>query len=116
MAMNILKVYVPAPGTFLAIRIIKGSGIVGRSLGPEAGGRIRIDYEGAKHNPSNIRTYEDKLFHAAGRHLQNYPTVARSWVPAEELIEIGEYFVDDETWERRLVITDHETHQKWTGK
>ena len=71
----ILTVYVPARP---ALHIRDGSGIVG-SPGDE-GGRVRIDYEGNIYGSPALRTYATRVFHAAGRHLTRYPTIARAWV------------------------------------
>jgi len=69
-----LKIYVPAPGSFMATLIKQGSGIVGSAcpvIGAREGTpveeeRVSIDYEGNVNGASNIVTWEDKVFHAAG--------------------------------------------------
>jgi hypothetical protein len=111
MAIYNLKIYVPKPGTWSERSIAAGSGIVGRPVRD----LIRIDYEGGIYG-ANF-SYEEKLFHAAGRHLYNegegYPTVARSHTPPADLIEVGDYIVDTSTWRVEMVITDQATLDRW---
>lgn len=91
-----LNVYVPKIGTNAHATIDAGSGIVGTVV---AGGEVRIDFEGNRYRTDNIRTWADKVFHAAGRHTFNegrgYPTVARAHVPSEDLTCVGTFVYDD---------------------
>ena len=93
--------YVPNAGSPLRISIREGSGIVGTDVPGDD--RVMIDYEGAIYGQSNIRTYEDRVWQAWGRHTENYPTVARAYVKREELIEVG--FLDPE---RREIHVDRQ--------
>ena len=87
-----LAIYVPAPGSPGCTGIIEGSGIVGT---PAAEDRVLIDYEGARYDQVNMVTWADRLVHAAGRHTQRYPTVARRVVRASELLEVGQFDPDE---------------------
>lgn len=80
-----LTVYVPTPNTLPTVA--PKSGIVGTRL-PDAE-HIQIDYEGAVYNQANIQTYADKLSIAAGRHTNQYSTIARMVVPSASLVGVG---------------------------
>ncbi len=84
----VLTVYVPHPEGYLGRTIAKGSGIVGV---PAEGGAVLIYYEGNIYGAQNIRTYEDKIYHAADRLVAKYPTVARTWAKPEDLVRVGTY-------------------------
>lgn len=86
-----IPIYVPAPDATLPY-IASGSAIVGNM--ESALGRIRIDYEGNIFNFQNLRHYADRVRHAADRHVNNYPTVARAWVMLNQLRIVGEYDTD----------------------
>src|SRR5436305_2608893 len=89
-------IYVPVADSHLRNMIRPGSGIVG-TADPDSG-RIVIDYEGAIYGQS--MSYEDKIFHAWGRHTHGehgYPTVARAWVESEQLLEVGFLTIADPT-------------------
>lgn len=81
-----LNVYVPNQGGAPSWIIAAGSGIVGTDYGDT----ITIDYEGNLYGAVNMVTWADRIYHAAGRHLQRYPTVARVRLPPMELIQVGE--------------------------
>lgn len=101
-----LGIYLPNPtlgpeGEFLAARIIDGSGIVGSNAEAWLAARhgevilaasstaLTIDYEGNRYGASNIKTWADRLVHAAGRHVECYPTVARAVCQPEAVIHVG---------------------------
>jgi len=113
-----LMLYVPNLDTWIGRTIKKGSGIVGSFAlltGIEGGEKlsgnrkIRIDYEGGAH----IKTWEDKVFHAAGRHVVRYPTVARAWVDESSLIEVGTFRCDDDWKNKVYEITNPEALEAW---
>jgi hypothetical protein len=52
---------------------------------------VLIDYEGQAYGQANLHVYADRVLHAADRHRQRYPTVAREKVHEEELIRVGDY-------------------------
>ncbi len=86
-------VYVPRrEGTKFSIA--KGSGIVGRphEIIP---GTTMLDYEGNLYGAENLRTYGERVMHAASRAVEQYPTVARMGLHTETLkenfVEIGTY-------------------------
>jgi hypothetical protein len=87
-----------APGEGLTIGIARGSGIVGREqslLYQQRPGRILVDFEGTIHGPvANIRTYADRVWHAAGRHMEQYPTMARQELPLASLVPVGRLWGD----------------------
>lgn len=99
------NLYVPAKDT---LGIMLGSAIVGR---PIADGQVLIDYEGNKHDVTNLRTYADRVFSAAGRQSVGYPTVARSIVNDEWLSLVGSF--DTET--QVIRVTNDAQLAKWLG-
>jgi hypothetical protein len=62
--------------------IAKGSGITAKSLRDN----FQIDYEGNLYGACNMKTYEQRLLHAASRGMENYPTVARIWLSKADML------------------------------
>lgn len=83
---NRYRLYVPAPG--IGTHIDAGSAIVG----DRKGDFLDVHYE--RGGPSNVRTFEEKIAHAAGRRTTRYPTVARSALPATDLVDVGSVAYD----------------------
>jgi len=108
-----LKIYVPRPGTSLARVIQAGSGVVGGAVSGRDGYPVCVDYQGNLYGTGNIQTWEDKVFHAAGRHVTNYPTIARAWAMANELIEVGVFRCGDNWKNPSYEITDPEALNQW---
>ena len=81
---NGLAVYVPSDVRLVAT-IRTGSGLVGS---PE-NGRVMVDYEGAIYDQPSMARFADRVAHAAGRHVESYPTTARIWVKPEVLTRVG---------------------------
>lgn len=104
-----LSVYVPKVGTPLDHTAIEGSAIVGSpyKIGDEE--RVRVDYEGSVFGQHP--DYRTKLLHAAGRHITSYPTVARMFVPRDDLMFVGSYDPDSKT----LEIHDSAPLVNWLG-
>jgi hypothetical protein len=109
-----LNVYVPAPGRYTPIEA--GSGIVGVETHDQMGeptGSVVVDYEGNFFGAANIVTWADRIHHAASRHVNRYPTTARSLLPADHLIAVGIY-----DYERGTLIVpgEHEARiAAWLG-
>lgn len=97
-----LAVYVPARDRLRTIN--PRSGIVGTPAATRYAAsstdQVVIDFQGE--GPSvNIRTWADRVHHAAGRHVWGldpgrpfgggYPTIARTAVPPDELVRVGTY-------------------------
>jgi hypothetical protein len=105
--MSDLRVYVPAGELpWLA----PGSAIVGQPFGDH----VLADYEGNLYGAENIKTYADRALHAAGRHVwkgHGYPTVARRFLSASDLVEIGVY--DTTSWS--LYVGNREALASWLG-
>ena len=56
---------------------VKGSGIVGSySLRREV---LQVDFEGNLYGAENLKSYWERLYHSAGRHVTGYATVAREY-------------------------------------
>lgn len=118
--MTQVTVYVPAAGYEKQLGIKAKAAVVGTpTTNPDAPGPIvasilgkglvTIDYEGGLYD--NMTSYADKLLHAAGRHVERYPTVARQFVPEDLVLAVGTY--DTET--RELVVDDSEKLGSWLG-
>lgn len=101
-----LTIYVPVLGQLPTI--LPRSAIVGPDHAKD--GYITIDFEGALHASEAHATYEGRLVSAAGRHLQNYPTVARMSVPEDDLCPVGLY---DGAAQRIERIDARETLARW---
>ena len=83
-----LNVYVPKPDRLPQIQ--PGAGIIGtdRHDNPM---RILVDYEDNRSAAVNIRTYADRLAHAADRHLTGYPTSNRLLADPDDLLLVGTF-------------------------
>lgn len=81
-----LNVYMPAPNTLPWIR--PHSGIVGTPVPDDPTG-VLIDFEGNVYDAANLRTWRERIATAQDRHRTQYPTVARGFVEASDLILIG---------------------------
>lgn len=91
-----LSIVIPAAEaarTHPSLRYIRpGSGIVLRERE-----HAILDFEGNLYGAENLRTYRERLMHAAGRARDNYPTVARTFLDSvEDLVFVGTY--DTDTW------------------
>ena len=73
------------------LRWIKsGSGIVGRDA-PDDPDYLVIYFEGNVYGASNIKTFADRVYHAADRMESHYPTIATAYVTRTSLVEIGKF-------------------------
>ena len=106
----LLTIYVPVDPALKAV-IRGGSGIVGSPAGGDKG-LILVDYEGGLYGCADHRTLAGRLYHAAGRHVQRYPTVARMMAPADKLQAVGTYCTD--RWEI-VDVTDLDAVEAWLG-
>lgn len=104
---GVLDVYVPVAGSALEQAIAPRSAIVGSEVA--GSDRVRIDYEGNLYGAESMVRYEDKLLHAASRHVTRYPTVARRVVEADQLLRVGSYSYP----QRRLDVDDGEALESW---
>lgn len=104
----ILNILVPKRGTTVLFSIRRGSGIVGSK---EDDGLLRVDYEGNIYGMQGMHTYEERVFHAADRHAQRYPTVARLHAPEEAFYIVGT--IDTDTWHITLDPTMKNIINDW---
>jgi hypothetical protein len=101
-----LDVYVPK---LAALPVIEpGAGIIG-SPRADHPGKLLIDYEDNRAGAINIRTYADRVLHAADRHLTGYPTSKRLLVDADDLLRVGTF----DTCSRVVEVNDSETLESW---
>jgi hypothetical protein len=98
-----LTVYVPRAGAELGIA--PGSAIVGELADD---GRVLIHYEGNLYG--GHPRFEDRLLHAHGRHVVQYPTVARSLVAPHEIVAVGSYAPDRDP---KFVIDEPQLLDAW---
>ena len=81
-------VYIPTGASI----IDPGSGIVGRNFaGSHPWHGIEVYFEGNRFGSSNIKTFADRVYHAADRMVTNYPTVARAVMPVADLERVGTF-------------------------
>jgi hypothetical protein len=71
-----LLILVPKPDA--RVTPIKGSAII-TSNPDKIDELVRVDFEGNIYNSEYYKTFWLRLFHAAGRHTERYPTVAREF-------------------------------------
>lgn len=83
-----LRIYVPREGSSARAAVAERSGVVGS---PGEDGCLILDYEANMHGAVNIKTFADKVHHAAGRHTARYPTRARTEVDTDAVVEVGVY-------------------------
>lgn len=99
--------YVPAPG--VGTHIDAGSAIVGETRE----GLHDVHYE--RGGASNVRTFEERIAHAAGRRTTRYPTVARSAMPLDDLIRVGSVSYDEVLGHWYIdEIVDPDALEAWT--
>jgi hypothetical protein len=101
-----LNVYVPKLAALPAIQ--PGTGIIG-SPRLDHPGRLLIDYEDNQAEAINIRTYADRVMHAADRHLTGYPTSKRMLVDAGDLLPVGIF----DTSSGLVEVSDSEALESW---
>ena len=82
-------IFVPEQGDISAHGIRAGSAIVGAPV-PGAD-RVVVYYEGAVYGQSQMVRFADRVFHAHGRLVERYPTVARMALPRTSLVEVGTF-------------------------
>jgi len=84
-----IVVYVPAGGHPATQGIARGSAIVGL---PDPGSEeVRISFEGAIYDQSEMRTLADRAAHAYGRLRDRYPTAGARVVPRGALVAVGTF-------------------------
>lgn len=105
--MTTTTLYIPVPDALHTI--LPGSGIVGTDHGE----RVLVDYEGNRYGSESFKTYADRCLHAAGRHVTNYPTIARAFMPANQLRPVGTF--DDLFGEVHLDAGQEATLAQWLG-
>lgn len=82
-------VFVPREGDRSTKGIRRGSGVVGA---PQPGAeRVAVYYEGAIYEQPELARLADRVFHAHGRLVENYPTVATMAVARASLVEVGTF-------------------------
>jgi hypothetical protein len=74
---------------------------------------VRIDLEdnryGARRPTDDPEVYIDCLRRAAGRHVENYPTIARMLVERAELVAVGRFDYEANV----LTVTDRQALVEW---
>jgi hypothetical protein len=104
---DVLQVLVPRPGTGAALRIVRGSGVVGvAGLTPT----IVVHFEGNIYGAENLRTFDQRVQHAADRLRTGYPTSARGTFPRHDFDVVGTVRVDVDD---ALIITDTARVRDW---
>ena len=105
--MNRLGIYVPKDGTALSLHP-RGTGFVGE---PRSG-YLLVHYE-EPGNISNIKTFEDRLNHAAGRLAARYPTSKMSGPQPKEMNLVGFVTHCEEVGWYISLITNQALLEEW---
>lgn len=104
--MTSIDVYVPNPdhqGGLQTSGIDPKSAIVGRRMvGHDPESPVLIYYEGNRYGAANIVTFADRCMLAAGRLIDNAPTVATRLVHCDAVIRVAGYLPDH----RRVQVDD----------
>jgi hypothetical protein len=94
-----LAVYVsdpdaPADAARTVAHIDRGSGIVGKRIveADPAESPLLVYYEGNRYGAENMRLYAERVYHAASRMQEDYPTVATSVVRRDALLHVGWWY------------------------
>lgn len=103
-----LTLYVPAPGSIAGKGLLPGSAIVGDPSRPR-GDLLSIHFEGNRYGADSMSLYVNRVLHAYGRLVANYPTTAKMHAPMGELIPIGTC----DTW--GTYILDPVKLNQWVG-
>lgn len=107
-----IVVYLPNGGDPATADIVRGSAIVGcPRFGSE---EVTVYFEGAIYDQHNVRTLADRAKHAAGRMIEQYPTIATRVVPREALTAVGTF----DLREGRIMLTGPSSERavaEWLG-
>lgn len=101
--------FVPAGAD--AFGIDPGSAIVA-GVSQRGQERVIVHYEGNRYGAQNMRRYDERCLHAAGRAATRYPTVAKSSLPSDQLRVVGTYDLTT----RHISVADASALQAWLGQ
>ena len=108
-----LKIYVPRPGSWPAHKMAAGSGAVGRPLSDERW-EIVVYFEGNLFYVKDLDTWEARVHRAAGRCLQQYPTIDKGLFEPKDLIQVGVYTCEDLRCHGHVIeVTDRDSLNLW---
>lgn len=74
--------------------------------------RIFVHFEGNRFGAENMRRYDERCLHAAGRAATRYPTIARASIGADNLVFVGTY---DLVKMAVMTLDNPEPLQAWIG-
>lgn len=112
--MPMLHVLAPRPGAPAAAVIDAGSGIVmDMAAWVMRGDPAIVYFEGNRYDVPNLRSFEERVRHAADRLVERYPTIARACFPRDQFDVIGTYVFEAGCRHRTLDITDQEALDAW---
>lgn len=87
--MNPIAVYVPKPEHFAKYSMIYPAGTAFvTAAAPNAQSAV-FYYEGNTYGACNLRAFEERACHAAGRLIERYPTIAKTMIDLNELTLVG---------------------------
>lgn len=81
-------------------------------LKPIACDRYMVHYESNRYGVSNMQRFVEKVFHAAARAVENYPTLASSALLKTDFKVVGKF---DYTTREITEITDPDALREWVG-
>lgn len=108
--MPVLTIFIPAAGRAAFLGVDPGSAIVG--MLKEGSERVLVHFEGNRYGAENLKRFDERVEHAAGRLIQNYPTIAKASLAVTDLAAVGTY--DSES--RAILVYDSETLARWAGE
>jgi hypothetical protein len=109
-----LLILVPKAGTSPGRTIDRGSGIVADAAAVAE--LVDVYFEGNRFGSPSMHTFEQKVFHAAGRLAQRYPTIARGRFRLADFDTVGTYQFSEDWQDKQMVITNPERLRAWEGK
>lgn len=107
-------VFVPKAGTRAAGIVAPKSAIVAAHEQPDCllgTDQALCYFEGNLYGAVNLQSFSERLLSAAGRALQRYPTVAKSFFNRSDLVLVGYYDFE----QKHLVVIDRRSLKDWLG-
>jgi hypothetical protein len=106
-----LSIYVPRDG---ALDYVAPASVIVGSPAPDDSDRLVVDFEGNTVHPApedkpRHEVVLQRLLSASGRHIEEYPTVARACVPVDDLTEVAVWRFAPNT----LEVNDAEELDAW---
>jgi hypothetical protein len=108
-----VSVYVlkDGPEASEAFGIARGSAIVGKDIDTDEEADLLVYFEGNFFGSHEIKVFAGRCLHAHSRWAMNYPTVAKSRVAKDDLIQVAVYH----PFEKVVEVKDMDRLAAWCG-